>query len=34
MIEIKNLSKSYGKQKVLDKLNCNIKTGCIYGKVL
>ena len=33
MIEIKNLSKSYGKQKVLDKLNCNIKTGCIYGLI-
>ena len=31
MIEIRNLSKSYGKKKVLDKLNCNIKTGSIYG---
>ena len=31
MIEIRNLSKSYGKKKVLDKLNCNMKTGSIYG---
>ena len=33
MIEIRNLSKSYGKKKVLDKLNCNIKTGSIYGLI-
>lgn len=33
MIEIRNLSKSYGKKKVLDKLNCKIKTGSIYGLI-
>ena len=33
MIEIKNLSKSYDKKKVLDNLNCNIKENSIYGLV-
>ena len=33
MIEIRNLSKSFAKKKVLDKLNCNIKTGSIYGLI-
>lgn len=33
MIEIKNISKSYGDIKVLDKLNCTIKDGLIYGLV-
>ena len=33
MIKITNLSKSYGDKKVLDGLNCTIKTGSIYGLV-
>lgn len=33
MIKISNLSKSYGKQKVLDNLSCTIKTNSIYGFV-
>ena len=30
MIKITNLTKSYGKKKVLENLNCTIKTGSIY----
>ncbi len=33
MIKIQNLSKSFGDRKVLDNLNCHIKTGSIYGLV-
>ena len=33
MIKIDNLSKSYGKKKVLDNLKCLIKTNSIYGFV-
>lgn len=33
MIKISNLSKSYSKQLVLEKLNCNIKTNSIYGLI-
>ena len=33
MIKITNLTKSYGKKKVLENLNCTIKTGSIYGLV-
>jgi len=33
MIKIENLTKSFGTKKVLDNLNCNIKTGSIYGLV-
>ena len=33
MIKIVGLSKSYGNKKVLDNLNCNIKTGSIYGLI-
>ena len=33
MIEITNLSKSYGDKKVLEDLNCTIKTGSIYGRI-
>lgn len=33
MIKITNLSKSYSKQLVLEKLNCNIKTNSIYGLI-
>lgn len=33
MIEIKGLSKSYGTHKVLENLNCTIKTGSIYGLI-
>ena len=33
MIKITNLSKSYGDKKVLEGLNCTIKTGSIYGLV-
>ncbi len=33
MIEIKNLTKAYDKQNVLETLNCKIKTGCVYGLV-
>lgn len=33
MIEIKNISKCYGDIKVLDKLNCTIQDGLIYGLV-
>lgn len=33
MIKISNLSKSYGKQLVLENLNCNIKTNSIYGLI-
>ena len=31
MIEIKNLSKTYGKQKVVDDLSLTIPTGTIFG---
>ena len=30
MIKITNVTKSYGKKKVLENLNCTIKTGSIY----
>ncbi len=33
MIKINNLTKSYDKQLVLEKLNCNIKTNSIYGLI-
>ena len=33
MIKISNLSKSYDGKKVLENLNCNIKTNCIYGLI-
>ena len=33
MIKITNLTKSYGKKKVFENLNCTIKTGSIYGLV-
>ncbi len=33
MIKISNLNKSYGKNQVLDNLNCNIKTNSIYGLI-
>ena len=33
MIKITNLSKSYGDKKVLEELNCTIKTGSIYGLI-
>ena len=33
MIKLTNLTKSYGKKKVLENLNCTIKTGSIYGLV-
>ena len=33
MIKITNLTKSYGKKKVLENLNSTIKTGSIYGLV-
>jgi len=33
MIKIKNLNKSYGNKKVLEDLNCTIKTGSIYGLI-
>ena len=33
MIEITNLNKSYGTKKVLEDLNCTIKTGSIYGLI-
>ena len=33
MIKITNLSKSYGDKKVLEDLNCTIKTGAIYGLI-
>lgn len=33
MIKISNLSKSYGSKKVLEDLNCTIKTGSIYGLI-
>ena len=33
MIKITNLSKSYGDKKVLEDLNCTIKTGSIYGLI-
>ncbi len=31
MIEIKNLSKSFGNNLVLDNINMSFDTGCIYG---
>ena len=33
MIKITNLTKSFGKKKVLENLNCNIKTNSIYGLI-
>ncbi len=33
MIELKNISKSYGDTKVLSGLNCTIRDGLIYGLV-
>lgn len=33
MIKITNLCKSYGDKKVLENLNCTIKTGSIYGLI-
>ena len=33
MIKISNLNKTYGKKKVLENLNCNIKTNSIYGLI-
>lgn len=33
MIKISKLNKSYGSKKVLEDLNCNIKTGSIYGLI-
>lgn len=33
MIKITDLNKSYGKNKVLENLNCNIKTNSIYGLI-
>ena len=33
MIKITNLDKTFGEKKVLDHLNCNIKTGSIYGLI-
>lgn len=33
MIEIKNISKTFGDLKVLEELNCTIKDNCIYGLV-
>ena len=33
MIKIEGLCKSFGDKKVLDHLNCNIKTGSIYGLI-
>ena len=33
MIKISNLNKSYGTKKVLEDLNCTIKTGSIYGLI-
>ena len=33
MIKITNLNKSYGTKKVLEDLNCTIKTGSIYGLI-
>lgn len=33
MIKISNLSKTFGKKKVLENLNCNIQTNSIYGLI-
>ena len=33
MIKIANLNKTFGDKKVLDNLNCSIKTGSIYGLI-
>ena len=33
MIQITDLCKSFQGNSVLEKLNCNIKTGSIYGLV-
>ena len=33
MITITDLNKSFGDKKVLENLNCNIKTGSIYGLI-
>jgi len=33
MIKISNLNKTFGDKKVLDNLNCSIKTGSIYGLI-
>ena len=33
MLKITNLNKTYGNKKVLENLNCNIKTNSIYGLI-
>ena len=33
MIQITDLNKSFGTKKVLENLNCTIKTGSIYGLI-
>lgn len=33
MLKITDLNKSFGDKKVLENLNCNIKTGSIYGLI-
>ena len=33
MIKITDLDKTFANNKVLDHLNCNIKTGSIYGLI-
>ena len=33
MIKITDLNKSFGDKKVLENLNCNIKTGSVYGLI-
>ena len=33
LIKITNLNKTFGDKKVLEDLNCNIKTGSIYGLI-
>ena len=33
MIKITNLNKTFGDKKVLENLNCTIKTGSIYGLI-
>ena len=33
MLTVKSLNKSFGEKHVLENLNCNIKTGSIYGLI-